>query len=643
MIASGYYEDDDNGEIDEILTKVYSLYGETLSAVSSFVRMFPRECKASSQCKRICANNSTGEEVMTYGVIFVHKSQITYIPNGAQNYYSHELSSIINIKIDRKTITIRDTKFTTAYIFPTADNNVIMCINNIFDMRGSCIKINNEILRPNKIKIVMLTIGSRGDVQPFVCLAKRLIDRGYNVKIVTHKCFKDFITTNDIDFHPLSCNPKDLLELCVRNTMFSVNFVRESMNVFLPMIPQLLKEAYDGCMGANILLAMQTSMAGPHIAEKLQIPFFNVFTMPNMVDGGKNVLMSNGTEEEKGRWYTSALNTIYSTMADQSLWMSVRDMINEWRQRDLNLAPKGYTETFNSTIDTQKIFTLYCYSPTIYPKQPEWSNNIHVTGYWREDVEKSYVLSTELSEFLVQNKRVALISFGSVPIPNVDRIYEHFIAACRDVATDKKLSVIVCKGWSESKIKSSKHVFVCDQIPYDNILKHVKLVCHHGGAGTTASCILNKVPMIIIPYFGDQFFWGKRVQDMRLGYVIPNNEINDLTMQDIVRKIVQYDNDSCNSIGLTVIKEDGIATAIKIIEENQQIAYISPTFMPNSAKCSRCDKTFGYIERCHHCRNCGECFCNECSNGRLKLEKFRINEPVRICDLCYPILSSNIL
>ncbi|KAJ2820425.1 Vacuolar protein-sorting-associated protein 27, partial [Coemansia erecta] len=54
-----------------------------------------------------------------------------------------------------------------------------------------------------------------------------------------------------------------------------------------------------------------------------------------------------------------------------------------------------------------------------------------------------------------------------------------------------------------------------------------------------------------------------------------------------------------------------------------------------SPVCQRCRTAFTFTNRKHHCRNCGKCFCNDCSSNNTPIPKFAIYESVRVCHGCY--------
>lgn len=124
-----------------------------------------------------------------------------------------------------------------------------------------------------------LTIGSRGDVQPYIALAKGLIAEGHTVRIATHGEFKDWIESHGIEFGYVGGDPAELMRICVENGMFTVSFLKEGIQKFRGWIDDLLKTSWEACQETDILIESPSAMAGIHIAEALRIPYYRAFTM----------------------------------------------------------------------------------------------------------------------------------------------------------------------------------------------------------------------------------------------------------------------------------------------------------------------------------------------------------------------------
>lgn len=632
----------------DIICQVIPDYQKVAENIQAFLERNPDGCMFASNSDQTTVEKISGSEVKSQGIVFACEDSLIFagVNHGGRLETTHSLNTVENVTVDGKKLIIKGKHQVYTYEFKDKMNKVLSFVTSFFEMKNSAIRVKNNFIKPKKIKVVMLTIGSRGDVQPFISLALGMMEKGYDVKIVTHKCFDEFIIVHGIEFHPLSCDPKELMRLCVNNSMFSVNFVKESFRTFLPSVPKLLEESWEGCKDASILISTPTSIAGYHIAERLQIPFFNAFTMPfTGTTKQENVMTMVSTEENQQTWYSGTYNYLSNAVTDTSTWMTMRKKINRWRRETLGLPDKGYMETNNTVFKTQKIITLYCYSPTIFEKPSDWSDHIHVTGYWRSNIEPNFVPSPELNNFLKKHPNPVLVSFGSIPIPKADNFYKTIVRACGS----NNLPVIICKGWTSTDLESSEYVLISGEIPYDYILPKVKMFIHHGGAGTTASCLYNKKPMIIIPFFGDQFFWGKRVQDLGIGHAILYTEIDEENLFDKIRDLDKYNDKqrAISGIGRIVENETGVTNAIKLIELNSERSYVPPSYVADSEflRCSNheCNSKFTYTNRKHHCRACGSIFCNKCCGNYVQIPKYRYDEPVRVCLECYPIVTKDFL
>jgi sterol 3beta-glucosyltransferase len=125
-----------------------------------------------------------------------------------------------------------------------------------------------------------LTIGSRGDVQPYIALGLGLKKEGHQVTIVTHEEYKEWVEGFGIEHRTAGGDPGALMKLSVEHKMFSPEFFKESLTNFRQWLDELLVDAWEQCQGAEVLLESPSAMAGVHIAEALNIPYFRCFTMP---------------------------------------------------------------------------------------------------------------------------------------------------------------------------------------------------------------------------------------------------------------------------------------------------------------------------------------------------------------------------
>lgn len=133
--------------------------------------------------------------------------------------------------------------------------------------------------KPAPMKVTCLSIGSRGDVQPYIALCKALQAEGHSVKIASHEEYREWVVKHGIEFAPVGGDPAMLMELCTVNGMFTVNFMKEVLSKFGGWLEDLLQSAWTACQDSDLLIESPSSMAGIHVAEGLQIPYFRAFTV----------------------------------------------------------------------------------------------------------------------------------------------------------------------------------------------------------------------------------------------------------------------------------------------------------------------------------------------------------------------------
>lgn len=116
-------------------------------------------------------------------------------------------------------------------------------------------------------------------------------------------------------------------------------------------------------------------------------------------------------------------------------------------------------------------------------------------------------------------------------------------------------------------------VFRVDSIPHAWLFPRVAAVVHHGGAGTTAAGLRAGVPSIVIPFFGDQPFWGQRLAELGVGLApIPRKQLTAERLADAIDRAVtdQSMRQRAADLGTKIRGEDGIAHAVAIVQELEE-------------------------------------------------------------------------
>ncbi|KAG6837882.1 hypothetical protein H0H93_013035 [Arthromyces matolae] len=391
------------------------------------------------------------------------------------------------------------------------------------------------------LHFTFLTIGSRGDVQPYIALSKGLMADGHRCKIATHGEFKDWIES------------------------------------FRGWLDDLLKTSWEACQNTDVLIESPSAMGGYHIAEALGIPYFRAFTMPWSRTRAYPHAFAVPDRKMGGGY-----NYMSYVMFDQVFWRATAGQINRWRRNVLHLP-----STSLDKMEPHKIPFLYNFTPHVVPPPLDWPEWIRVTGYWflnDADVSaKKWIPPPDLVDFIDSahkiGKKVVYIGFGSIVVSDPKAMTQCVVEA----VTRSGVCAVLSKGWSDRlHVKASdasepeetlpQQIYAISSIPHDWLFQRIDAACHHGGAGTTGASLRAGIPTIIHPFFGDQLFWADRVEALGVGSGVKKLTVNTLT-EALVSATTDFKQiDRAKLLGEQIRSENGVATAIECIYRDLEYA-----------------------------------------------------------------------
>ncbi|KAL2751846.1 glycosyltransferase family 1 protein [Sodiomyces alcalophilus JCM 7366] len=450
---------------------------------------------------------------------------------------------------------------------------------------------------PRPLRITCLTIGSRGDVQPYIALAKGLLAEGHQVRIATHAEFRGWVEGHGVEFAEVDGDPAELMRLCIENGVFTWSFLREANSTFRGWLDDLLQSAWRACQGSDLLIESPSVMAGIHIAEALGIPFFRAFTMPWTRTRAYPHAFVMGEYRMGG-----AYNYMTYVMFDNIFWKATAGQINRWRNSAL-----GLPSTSLEKMQPNKVPFLYNFSPSVVAPPLDYSDWIRVTGYWFLDEGADYQPPRDLADFIAkaraEGKKLVYVGFGSIIVNDVAKMTQDVI----DAVLKADVRCVLSKGWSDRLTKDEprpqddgkgddgtgdgsdamsgptagrrkepdipEEIFVIKSAPHDWLFRQMDAAAHHGGSGTTGASLRAGIPTIIRPFFGDQFFFGGRVEDLGVGICLKKwgamtfgRALWEATHNE--RMIVK-----ARVLGEQIRKENGVETAIQFIYRDLEYAH----------------------------------------------------------------------
>ncbi|OCF77518.1 hypothetical protein I204_01506 [Kwoniella mangroviensis CBS 8886] len=396
------------------------------------------------------------------------------------------------------------------------------------------------------LNIVIFIVGSRGDVQPYLSLALHLItSHSHRIRIATHPDFKDFVLEarkylkdkkgpngadleDKLEYFDVGGNPKELMAYMVKNpgllpgmASLTNGDISSKRKMTAEMLEGFHKSTYspDSVSGrpfaADAIISNPPAFGHIHIAEALGLPLHMTFTMPWSPTTAFNhpLVRIEQSNAEKG-----LTNYLSFALAEMLTWQGLGDVINSFRSKTLYLEPLSMSSG-PSVVDRLKVPWTYCWSEGLIEKPKDWKNHIviDISGFYFLEGDKDYQPDQELKQFLEAGKPPIYIGFGSVVVEDATAMTKTIFEAVKH----SNVRALVSAGWGGlGGCDVPDNVFILKgNIPHDWLFSEgrVSAVCHHGGAGTTAIGLRNGLPTIVVPFFGDQAFWGEMIHKAGAG------------------------------------------------------------------------------------------------------------------------------
>jgi len=424
------------------------------------------------------------------------------------------------------------------------------------------------------VKITVNTLGTRGDIQPYIALSLGLVEVGHSVRIFTHQIFESFVKEHGLDFYPLDLDPRQVL---INQSLAELGNNAVRINRWLEEnFKSTLRDIFCATLDANqdtdLMLNSGLSFAGWHVAEKLNIPALATYLWP--VTPSLHLPAVTGKMPPNWLPFRGVINYSSTKIFNQLFFYLLLSPVNQFRKEILNLRPMKSWEYWPIDSPRGSVSLIYGYSPTVIPKPPDWRDSQQISGYWFLNTAEDYEPETALKVFLEDGPPPVYIGFGSMVDHERDELDQIVIHALKE--TNQR--GILQGGWSalgSGDLPDS--ILRIDAVPHDWLFPRMAAVVHHGGAGTTAAGLRAGVPSVIVPSFGDQFFWGWRVQELGVGpSPIPRKKLNPEKLARAIQRAVDDESirGKAAQIGLNIRAENGVESAVQMIEGFARVGHL---------------------------------------------------------------------
>lgn len=366
-------------------------------------------------------------------------------------------------------------------------------------------------------RILLMSIGSRGDMEPFLALGQEMMQRGDTVAFCMPAQFKSLAKEVSPLFYEQDSRLIDLITSPeIKKIMGQVGSPLSRMgiafrlkNKIKPIQEQLILDQE---------LAVKTFNPDQIIFHiKCIYPVFwalqyngNVkllSPMPALLDPMKEQPHVGFGNPLFQSWNLFTYKLAEYALVNVSILGYGKRFIKD---RKLNLNAKKIQSFFRDQLTVE-----YALSEELFQKPHYWPKRAVVTCFRERNKLDHFTPEQKLLDFLTTYPNPLYIGFGSMINSNPKQVAKDILSCCEK----HKIAVIINESWGgiECPHELPNWAFKVKDIPYDFLFEKVGKVIHHGGSGTTHSALKHKRPQAIIPHIADQFFWNKQIEKVGVG------------------------------------------------------------------------------------------------------------------------------
>ncbi len=414
------------------------------------------------------------------------------------------------------------------------------------------------------MRVTLLAVGSRGDVQPMIALGAGLKAAGHRVRLGTHPRWESLVSRHELEFAPLA--EGDLSRgaeteegrrwIESRRLPAVVGFVRDARSV----ARKRLADAAHASDDADAIVAGNLAMLlGCQIAEMRGVPLVRAYIEPPAW------MMTRRPTRRLAR------------VIRQAGWLAARPWLNGVRRDALDAPPLRVTEPI-ADLDRRRQPALFAFSAEVLPPPADLGDWFEVTGYWFLRGTDDPAPPDALVAFLAAGEPPVAIGFGTM-IDSDPPATVRLVADALERAGRR--GVLIRGAWHNVPVSLPPHLFAVDRIDHDWLFARSSAAVHHAPVGTTAAALRARIPSIAIPQMTDQFVWARRLHELGVGPApIHRRQLTTERLADAIR-VATGDAEMrrrAAALGERIAREDGVARAVEAFE--RRVAARFPTPLP---------------------------------------------------------------
>lgn len=387
------------------------------------------------------------------------------------------------------------------------------------------------------MKILLMSIGTRGDIEPFLAIGEILSKKGHNITYAIPEQYNHLVPKND-NHYTFTSRFLNLIEgddgKIVMGGAMGLNKLKAIIRLYkegMTVNKILVKEQYEAVKNEDPDLIIHNGKCnypllwhlstGKKIVLISPIPYFIHY-----VEGFGHTGFSF--------YYGEFINKLTYKIANFGLVKTIYDA-----QKTLPLATNKISKTtIKCKLFSQKL--IYTVSPSLFAKPTKWNSNVHVLGYHERNKKLDWLPDAQIINFTEKHQKILFLTFGSMINSNPEKTTQTILNVLNQLKIPTIINIAAGGLVEKENYKENELFYFTNQIPYDYILEKCYGIIHHGGSGTTHSSIKYGCVSLILPHIFDQFGWNNLIAKTGLGPKgLAINKITEQNLKPLILDLVE--------------------------------------------------------------------------------------------------------
>jgi UDP:flavonoid glycosyltransferase YjiC (YdhE family) len=417
-------------------------------------------------------------------------------------------------------------------------------------------------------KIILSTLGSHGDIHPFIALGKALKTRGYAPVLATTGLYRDMAEREGLAFFAVRPSQDEVLQ---RLGLTIEDIARKTLadDVYLiQLIQTSLAASYADLLtivaDADLVLTHRIAYAAKCAAEKCCVPHVDIALSP--------LLFLSSHDPPLGGTAPFARNpSLVGRAWNRSLFSLIKGLVRPHCREalkfraEIGLPANGDVPFLQDSVACAA-FGLF--SPLLAVAQPDFPAAAAIVGSTFYDGGSSAPLDSEVDDFLSAGDPPLVMTLGSFAALDGAEILRGGVEAARRLHR----RVVVIAGREDAKnfsYQAGPDVLVQGYAPHSTVFSRAAVVMHHGGVGTAAQALRSGRPQLVIPFFADQPDNAGRIARLGCARVLPRRKFTARRAEAHLQALLDRSDYAENAARIAdrLAMEDGAAEAARLTAE----------------------------------------------------------------------------